>query len=150
MNSPTVQHILVAHDFGEPAQGAFEYALGLAGKLNAHVTVVHAYDLPSHGFEGLTAAAELEGHIKTAARTALDEIVVQSRGSAVEVDAILRTGPPWSEITSAARETRADLIVVGTHGRRGLSRAMLGSVAERVVRSAPCPVLTVHGATLEL
>jgi nucleotide-binding universal stress UspA family protein len=150
MNTPNVQHILVAHDFGEPAQGALEFALGLAGKLNAHVTVLHAYDLPIHGLEGLAAGAALETHVQAAARTALDEIVAQSRDSAVDVESVLRTGPPWSEITATARDMHADLIVVGTHGRRGLSRAMLGSVAERVVRSAPCPVLTVHGGALEL
>jgi nucleotide-binding universal stress UspA family protein len=145
MNDPAVQHILVAHDFGDPARAALDYALGLASKLSAHVTVMHAYELPVYDFEGMSAAVQLEGAIQNAARAALDEIVAESRRSGADVNSVLRRGTPWNEITTAASELAADLVVVGTRGRRGISRAVLGSVAERVVRSAPCPVLTVHG-----
>jgi nucleotide-binding universal stress UspA family protein len=61
------------------------------------------------------------------------------------VSVVLRHGTPWTEIATVAREAKADLVVMGTHGRRGVARMLLGSVAERVVRTAPCPVLTVHG-----
>jgi nucleotide-binding universal stress UspA family protein len=87
---------------------------------------------------------QLEGAIQSAARAALDEIVEESRRAGAQVDTQLRRGPPWNELTNAASELGADLVVVGTHGRRGISHALLGSVAERVVRTAPCPVMTVH------
>jgi nucleotide-binding universal stress UspA family protein len=67
----------------------------------------------------------------------------------VAVEWVLRRGAAWSEINAAVKDTGADLVVMGTHGRRGVARALLGSVAEKVVRSASCPVLTVHGAADE-
>ncbi|MGO9838639.1 MAG: universal stress protein [Polyangiaceae bacterium] len=72
-------------------------------------------------------------------------VVARAKRPGVAIDSTLRQGPVWSEILAAAKSPKADLIVIGTHGRRGLSRALLGSVAERIVRTAPCPVLTVHG-----
>jgi nucleotide-binding universal stress UspA family protein len=129
----TIQHILVAHDFGEASSGALAYAIELAETLKARITIVHAYDIPVYGFpEGLALTADTLGRIESATRQALE--------------GVLRQGPAWSEIVAAAAETKADLVVIGTHGRRGLAHALLGSVAEKVVRAAPCPVLTVRGS----
>ncbi len=141
-----IQHILVAHDFGETAQTALLYALDLAEMLKARVTVVHAYEIPVYGFpEGLAFAPDVTGRIETVSRQALEGIVQRASRPAVRVDGLLRQGPAWSEVSAAAHEAKADLIVIGTHGRRGFAHALLGSVAEKVVRTAPCPVLTVHG-----
>jgi len=142
-----IQHILVPHDFSDTAQCALDYALALAEKFAARVTIVHTYEVPLLSYpEGPAITAELVGQVQAAAKAALDGVVARSKGRpGVAVDGDLREGPPWAEIIAAATEGGADLIVIGTHGRRGLSRALLGSVAEKVVRSATCPVLTVHG-----
>lgn len=148
--SKTIKRIVVAHDFGDTAQAALVYALDLAETLGARVTVVHAYEIPLYGFpEGLTLTADVTGHIREVAANALDLIVKRASRPSLEVDGILRQGPAWSEIGVAAAEVHADLIVIGTHGRRGLAHALLGSVAEKVVRTAPCPVLTVRGSNRE-
>lgn len=143
--SLSIQRILVPHDFSDTANRALEYALDFAEKLGAKVTVMHAYEVPVYGFpEGPVLTAEMAGQIEAAARTALEAVAKRSKRPGLEPDFVLRQGPAWSEIQAAAKEMRADLVVIGSHGRRGLSRALLGSVAERVVRTAPCPVLTVR------
>jgi nucleotide-binding universal stress UspA family protein len=142
----TIQRILVAHDFSDTAQSALDLALSLAEKLDAAVLVMHAYEIPTYGLpEGPVMTVEMVKDIETAARTALDGVVARAQRPGISVKAVLRHGPAWSEVEAVARETKADLVVVGTHGRRGLARALLGSVAEKVVRTAPCAVLTVRG-----
>jgi nucleotide-binding universal stress UspA family protein len=144
--STTIRHILVAHDFGETAQTALEYALDLAEKLGARVTIVHAFEIPVYGFpEGIALTTDVAGEVEAVARKALEGLVHGSRRPGVQLDSILRQGAAWSEIAATATETSADLVVIGTHGRRGLAHALLGSVAEKVVRTSPCPVLTVRG-----
>jgi nucleotide-binding universal stress UspA family protein len=142
-----IKHVLVAHDFGETAQEALVYALDLAEQLKARVTIVHAYEIPIYGFpEGLALNAEVVGRIEAVSAKALEGVVERARRPGVDVDGVLRQGPAWSEIGGAAAEVKADLIVIGTHGRTGLAHALLGSVAEKVVRTAHCPVLTVHSS----
>jgi nucleotide-binding universal stress UspA family protein len=87
-------------------------------------------------------AVQIEG----AARAAMDALAKRSKPAGVELSFVLRQGAAWSEIQAVAKEIKADLVVIGSHGRRGLSRALLGSVAEKVVRTAPCPVLTVRSS----
>jgi len=141
-----IQHVLVAHDFGEAAEHALSYAIDLADTLKARITVVHAYEIPVYGFpEGLALTVETVGRIQSVASQALEGVVQRANRSGVGIHGMLRQGPAWSEIVAAASETKADLVVIGTHGRRGLAHALLGSVAEKVVRAAPCPVLTVRG-----
>lgn len=141
-----IRHILVPHDFGETAQHAFDYAMDLAEKLGASVTVMHAYEVPVYGFpDGVVLTSEMSGQIERAARTALDGVAARGARPGVTVRVALRQGPAWSEIDGAARQLEADLVVMGTHGRKGVARALLGSVAEKVVRTASVPVLTVHG-----
>jgi nucleotide-binding universal stress UspA family protein len=146
MSTSVPHHILVPHDFSETAQHALSYAIELAVKLGANITVVHAYEMLGYGYpEGIALTAEVTADIRRAAETALDAVTARTRRPGLEVQSVLRQGPAWSEINAAATQVRADLIVMGTHGRQGLARALLGSVAEKVVRTAPCPVLTVHG-----
>jgi|SRR5579884_4307451 len=143
----TIKRILVPHDFSDTADRALAYALALAEKLAARVTIVHAYEVPTYGYpEGPALSLEMASEIERAAKGALENVAARARKPGVEIDTSLRHGPSWSEIDAAAKELDADLIVMGTHGRRGVARALLGSVAEKVVRTAPCPVLTVHGS----
>ncbi len=140
-------HILVAHDFSETAERALKYAIELASKLGARITIVHAYELPSYGYpDGLAFTAEIVENIQRTSEEGLHAVVAEARRPGLQVNERLRQGPAWSEIDATAKEIEADLIVMGTHGRRGFSRALLGSVAEKVVRTAPCPVLTVRGS----
>lgn len=149
-SSLSIRRILVPHDFSDTANRALEYALDLAETFGAKVTVMHAYEIPVYGFpEGPVLTAEMAGQIEAAARTAIEAIAKRSKRPGIEADFALRQGPAWSEIQAAAKEIKADMVVIGSHGRRGLSRALLGSVAEKVVRTAPCPVLTVRDSAGE-
>ena len=148
-NEP-MKHILVGHDFHENSQAALRYAISLARRYEARVTVLHAYEIPSMGApEVLVLATDWIKQIAVVAREKLEAVVSGVRGDGVTVESELREGPAWREIDAFARERKVDLVVVGSHGRRGLPRALLGSVAEKVVRTAPCPVLVVRGETQE-
>jgi nucleotide-binding universal stress UspA family protein len=143
--TPDIGHLLVAHDFSETSDAALDYALGLAQKLGARLTVVHAYEIPSHGSpEVLVLATDWIKQFEVVAREALDKVIAGVRARGVDAAPALRRGAAWREINGAALETKADLIVIGSEGRTGLGRALLGSVAEKVVRTAPCPVLVVR------
>ena len=143
---PLISHILVAHDFEPDADAALDYALALAKRLGARVTILHAFDSPPIGApEVLVALPEWTAQITAACRASLDWIVERVSAKDVPVASELRQGPPWREVEAVARELHADLVVVGTHGRKGIPRALLGSVAEKIVRTAPCPVIVVRG-----
>lgn len=143
-----IRRLLVPHDFSDTAQHAMDLGLELARKLGASVTVMHVYELPSYGFpDGPAMTADMAGRIEHVARRALEGVAGRARDAGVDVQSVLRQGLAWTEIVAVAEETKADMIVMGTHGRRGFTRMLLGSVAERVVRAAPCPVLTVRGPT---
>lgn len=136
------KHILVPTDFGEPAQRALDIALEVAAKFGASVSLLHVYQvlLPFAYDEALVWPLD---QIEKAARKTLDAHLARAKARYSKCDAILKPGTAAVEIVSVANQVRADLIVLGTHGRRGMSRMMLGSVAERVVRTSPIPVLTV-------
>jgi nucleotide-binding universal stress UspA family protein len=139
------RRILVATDFSDTADRALDYALALATALGGEVILVHAYEIPVYAFPdgAFLATTEISERLAEAARTALDAAIAARAGAKVAIRGVLRTGTPWTEIEAVAKEEKADLVVVGTHGRKGIARALLGSVAEKVVRTAPCPVLSV-------
>jgi nucleotide-binding universal stress UspA family protein len=138
------QHILVPFDFGEVADHALDVAVRLAAPLEAKITVFHASWLPAsapvsfgEGFEWPT--DEFEKH----ARETLARVVAKAKARYARIDGLVVKGEPREEILANAARLGVDLIVMGTHGRRGMARALLGSVAERIVRTSPVPVLTV-------
>ena len=142
------ERILVATDFSECAQCAIDLALDMAHKFDARLVLVHCWEAPSYAYGGgLYASVDAITPIERAANRCLEQALDELKLSAPDATSLLRSGVAWEEILLAAAESRADLIVLGTHGRRGLSRALLGSVAERVVRMARLPVLTVHAPT---
>ncbi len=141
----SIRQIVVPHDFEAAADHALETAVRMAQKMGAHIRVVHVYEEPTYGFpEAMVAAYELAAVIERESREALGRIVERNLASGVPLETELRRGTPWKEIDAVARECKADLIVMGTHGRHGVQRMFLGSVAEKVVRTAPCSVLTVR------
>jgi nucleotide-binding universal stress UspA family protein len=136
------KHILVPTDFGEPAQAAFDTAVALAQKFASRLTVVHVYPIVP-GMPYGSAFVWPAERIAAAAREALAQYMIAAQARHSGCESMLRPGFPGEEIVAAAAESGADLIVMGTHGRRGLPRMLLGSTAERVVRTAAVPVLTV-------
>jgi nucleotide-binding universal stress UspA family protein len=141
-----IKQLLVPIDFTETSDRALDYAVALAKKLGAKITVMHAYELPIYGFPdgALVATVDVATRISQAAQEGLTAAVEKRKSSGVEMRAILRDGPPVEEIATVAEDVKADLVVLGTHGRRGLRRAIMGSVAEEVIRELTVPVLTVH------
>ncbi|MBA3460204.1 MAG: universal stress protein [Deltaproteobacteria bacterium] len=137
--------ILVPTDLSEGAEQALDYACELAQTLGATVHLVNVIGIPSLGVPelGLAMTSTVIDQIMIDNQTALDKLAESKRGKSQIGQALLRTGDAKDVINQAAIELGADLIVMSTHGRRGLKRALLGSVTETVVRSAPCPVLTV-------
>jgi len=142
-----LRQILVPVDFTETSDSALSYAVELARKFDASITVMHAYQIPVYGFpEGAyITTAEMAAQISNAAQMRLDAILESQKVAGVPMVGLLRDGVAWEEANNVAREIKADLIIIGTHGRRGLARALLGSVAENVIRTAKIPVLVIHG-----
>ncbi|MDB5216172.1 MAG: Universal stress protein UspA, partial [Myxococcaceae bacterium] len=140
--------ILVPHDFGTGSEHALSYAIELAKPLGAEIVVMHAYEIPMIGFPdgALIATAELASQVLEGANLGLKKAVEAHANAGVPLRGVVKQGPIWQTIIDTAKEIDAGMIAMGTHGRHGLPRALLGSVAEKVVRSAPCPVLTVHSS----
>jgi nucleotide-binding universal stress UspA family protein len=144
----TKRKILVATDFGEPSKAAADLALELAKQFEAPLVLVHSYLLPASIYAGALAPpfADYARAFEDAARELLEQEGLRLADRGAVVTTMLRAGVAWEEILAAAKELEVGLIVVGTHGRRGLPRALLGSVTEKVVRLSPVPVLTIHEA----
>jgi nucleotide-binding universal stress UspA family protein len=139
--------ILVPVDFGANSEDALDYAVELAGKLDAKLYILNVIALPGLGIPELGAGLA-PGVIDSMVRdseAALAKLADARRSKAQIADTLLRTGDARDVIVNTVEDVAADLIVMGTHGRRGVTRALLGSVAESVLRTAPCPVLTIRG-----
>jgi nucleotide-binding universal stress UspA family protein len=139
--------IVVATDFSPIANHALDEAVDLAKRLGAKITLVHSFEIPVYGFPDgvLIASAEVTSNLQNTAQTELERAIESRKTQGVPMTPVLRMGTPWEEINTVANEVKAGLIIVGTHGRRGLTRALLGSVAERLLRTSTRPVLVFHG-----
>lgn len=134
-------------DFSDPSHAAMLVAARLARHFDADLTLFHAYQLPGYTLpEGSVVASPkmLQELADVAEKHLADWKGLAEAAGAPRVSAVKTIGEPATEVIEYARETLQDLLVVGTHGRTGLRHALMGSVAERVVRRAVCPVLTVH------
>jgi nucleotide-binding universal stress UspA family protein len=148
---PTFSKILVPTDFSDDSKLALSYAIELAQKFSAEIMVVHV-DQPlapvmvSELNPGLDVGTmnRIAEEQRLLALRELDQTSARLRESGVKSRGLMRVGAPFLEILHAAQSENADLIVMGTHGRTGLAHVLIGSVAERVVNKAPCPVLTVR------
>ncbi len=138
--------ILVPIDFSPHSEQALDYACDLAAKLGATVHVLNVVPIPALGVPELGAAltSNVIDQIVHDNQVALDKLLAARAGKAKLGEALLRTGDARDEILHVAEELGAGLIVMSTHGRRGVARALLGSVAEMVVRLSPIPVLPVR------
>lgn len=143
--SISIQRILFPTDFSEASTPAFEYAVMLAGRFEAQlelVTVVEDIILTEHMSVTVVHVDEILEDLDRAAAKRLAEL--QSRvPEGIRSSVAVVRGTPFLEILRCAKRDKADLIVMGTHGRTGLSHVLMGSTAEKVVRKSSCPVLTV-------
>jgi nucleotide-binding universal stress UspA family protein len=142
------RRILCASDFSKTSGRAIANAIDLAKANRARLTIVYAHVpitplVPEQYIDSLT-LGRLDVDTRRWVEREMAGLVRRAKKSGIRVTAAMVTGDPSAQIVRTARSTRADLIVIGTHGRRGVSKFLLGSVAERVIATAPCPVLTVR------
>ncbi len=145
----TFRRIAYATDFSSASRRAFRTAVNLAKTFNARLLLVHAMPTPIPIAPEVYLDAALFDRIEQQTRNwnlgRLKRLAERASRAGARVTVQLREGDAAFEIVRAAKSARADLIVIGTHGRSGLPKFFLGSVAERVVRTAKCPVMTVRG-----
>lgn len=143
---PVPKNILVPTDFSEYGDAAVDYAVQLAKQLDATIHLLHVVTFPVYGVPelGLAHANAVAQSAMIESQRALEGLAARLREQVTVAPVRLEAGDAREIIDRVADEVGADMIVMGTHGRRGFSRWFLGSIAESVVRTAPCPVLTVH------
>jgi len=140
-----IRRILYASDFSRASKAAFARACALARANRAELTLVHVCSRAIPYVQEAALRDQLRAAMRAEARKQLEALVAKARTASVRANALLLDGWPAEGILRAARSRRPDLVVIGTHGRTGLARAFLGSVAARVIATARCPVLTVRG-----
>ena len=143
-----IQRILCPTDFSVCADFALDYALMLAGYSGARIQLLavfepFTYAQGSELFESQYDMAGAAMEIEAAFKKQLDDRVASLKSKTERVTGLFSVGLPFLEIIHTAKNQNADLVVMGTHGRTGMEHVLLGSVAEKVVRKAPCPVLIV-------
>jgi nucleotide-binding universal stress UspA family protein len=141
-------NVLVTTDFSEPSDVALKYGRALSSAFGASLHVLHVLEeIVTHAWMPEVYVASLPGihdEMEKAAKERLSHLLDEAEREKLKARLVMRRGTPYLEIVEYASEHNIDLIVIGTHGRGGLAHMMMGSVAERVVRKAPCPVLTVR------
>ena len=143
-----VRRILVPIDFSESAAAVLDWAAHLAEEHGSRILLLHVYHLPVEfqQVEGAYLPPDFWSTVKNEAEQRLAAYAEDLKGRGLEVEALLREGYPATVIVEEAKSLEADLVVIGTHGLSGLKHMLLGSIAERVVQKAPCPVLTVKSS----
>jgi nucleotide-binding universal stress UspA family protein len=138
-------HILAPVDFEPSSQEALDVAIDLALAFDAQLTVVHAWEMPVYAYSGLgLLPLDLWAPVERAGMKQLESTLAAVRKRLPRAESLFAKGPPSVELLAAIELSKADLVVMGTHGRQGLIRVFLGSVAETVLRASPVPVLTIR------
>jgi nucleotide-binding universal stress UspA family protein len=145
----TVHHVLVPLDFSTYAEQALDYAIALAQKLQARVTLLHVIQPPAvvNVEGGLWPTSTFLQDLEAAVTRDMEGYLARVTAAGLEGEMVVVHGVPFQEILDTAKARQVDLIIMGTHGRTGLTHVFLGSVAEKVVRLAPCPVLVARQPT---
>ena len=147
---PRWRRILHATDFSRASTAALKHAVEMAKADRAQLIIAHVMTppslaLPGEGYISPSLYEDIAASTRTQAQKRLGAIVARAKKAGARATGLLLEGVPHERIARAARAKRAGLLVIGTHGRTGLAKFVLGSVATRLVSSAPCPVLTVRG-----
>ena len=141
-----LKRLLVPTDFSDSARHALTYGISFAREYKAELLLLHVEENLTVGYASdlfPVPMAEVFDEISGFARTELAKLAAQAREKEIAVRELVVQGKPSAEIIRVAKEETADMIVLGTHGKGMLDKALFGSTAERVIRRAPCPVLTV-------
>ncbi|PYM19789.1 MAG: universal stress protein [Candidatus Rokuibacteriota bacterium] len=143
------RRVLCATDFSTASRPALQQAIDIARQNRAELILAHVMApvtlVVGEGYVPPSTYEQLRESTRADAGKRLERLLARARKKGVRARAVLREGTAFQEITRLAKRERADLIVMGTHGRTGFAKLFLGSVAERVLATAPCPVLTVRG-----
>jgi universal stress protein A len=141
------RHILAPTDFSDYSKKAVASALELAKKFGAKLTILHVVELPPYPIEGYVPPSVSASFLEDLERQAtqdLAQLVPEAASANVELVRLVAVGTPYRKIIETAEAEQVDLIVMATAGRTGFSHMVMGSIAERVVRTATCPVLTIR------
>ena len=141
------RHILAPTDFSDYSKKAVTSALALAKTYSARLTVLHVVELPPYPIEGYVPFSVSSSFMEDLERQAtqdLAQLLPDAATAGVEVVRLVAVGTPYRKIIEVAEAEQVDLIVMATAGRTGFSHLVMGSIAERVVRTATCPVLTIR------
>ena len=147
-----LKKVLVPTDFSDSARHAFSYGLSFAAEYEAELVLLHVVENLTVGYASdlfPVPMAEVFQELSAYARGELDKLGEEARAKGVQARTLVVQGKPSHEIMRVARDEAIDMIVLGTHGKGVLDQAIFGSTTERVVRKAPCPVLTVRLAEHE-
>jgi universal stress protein A len=142
-----IRAILAPTDFSDFSKQVLKEALALAQTFDAKLLLLHVVEPPPYSVEGLGPSSlevNLLDDLERLANNELAAVLPEAQSTGVEVGRHVVVGTPYRKIVEVAEAERVDLIVMSTHGRTGLSHLVMGSVAERIVRTAPCPVLTMR------
>lgn len=144
-----MRRVLHATDFSAASSRAFKRAVDIAKASGAELLLVHVlpsvFPVVADGYVSPKAYEDLEAATRADGQKRLDRLARRARASGARVKNLLLEGVPHERIAQAARARKADMVVIGTHGRTGFAKLVLGSVASRVLAISPCPVLTVRG-----
>ncbi|MEW6584773.1 MAG: universal stress protein [Nitrospirota bacterium] len=142
-----IKSILFPTDFSEGSAQALQYAVEMAKRFGSKLYIVHIiYDMAkaTGWYVPHTSVEQMYKDIREGAKKELERFGVEELAGFKDIERTVITGVPHDEIVNYAREKKVDIIIMGTHGRKGLDRILFGSTAANVVRYAPCPVLTVR------
>ncbi len=142
-----ISKILVPIDFSNYSKNALRYAVSFAKQFNSKIYLVYVIEpviYPSDFSMGQVSFPSSDVEITDRAKEELNTLIKTEIGDTIETDVIIKTGKPFVEINETAAEEDIDLIIIATHGHTGMEHLLFGSTAEKVVRKAPCPVLTLR------
>lgn len=147
MPTVSLKKILVPQDFSEYSLHAMKYAVTFAELFKSELIVLHIVEpivYPADFSFGQVSIPAMEEEIRKHSEEQLNELVEKEIPSGMKATPIIRIGKPFIEIVEVAKSENADLIVISSHGRTGMDHVLFGSTADKVVRKAPCPVLTIR------
>ena len=142
-----IKKILVPIDFSDYSKNSLKYAANFANKFNAEITLIYVVEpviYPPDFSMGQIAIPSVNAEWDLKAKEELEKLGKQEIPERIKVSTIIKTGKPFLEIIDTAAEENIDLIIIATHGHSGVEHILFGSTAEKVVRKAPCPVLTLR------
>lgn len=145
--NPEIKRILVPIDFSEHSKNALRYAINFAKIFQSKLHLIYVLEpviYPADFSMGQIAFPSMDVELDSRAKEELDKLAEREVGAQVPYETIVKTGKPFVEINESAAELNIDLIIIASHGESGVEQILFGSTAEKVVRKAPCPVLSLR------